>query len=352
MSIDQNAEVLIDNEHSVLKDLLANCNRERARLDLESSAPTQEENNTELLIALKKQYDENLTEEQKDALIIYNSQFFALLGEISNVEDFENTDNLEILKHIEQSPIYEEMITSLHAYCMTKVGNALGAHGDIESEPIITRIFEKVLPGETASKFLKYIKIDSSINQKEIPHSNNPDFSNLMCDLIGRLKQAIQTIQDIPQDAIVLPEDITVYRGIDSMYLRNPQCPSKGAFISTSLRPEIAMRFGGNQPAIYKILLREGTPVKILPQKVYSEMGIYRRVADADPADSNGTKEILLCTDNMQDFEITESISSITHYKFENGEFIESKSGFIITGEMEPKIKQQIRTEADIEQVI
>lgn len=347
MSIDINVDILIENENSTLQNLLSNSYKERARMELESSVPSQEEKNTELLNKLKQQYDEHLTEEQKDALLIYNSQFFALIGEISNIDDFETTNNLEIFQKIEKSPIYKEIICSLHSHCMMIVNRGMYIDGDLDQN--LARIMEKVLPGQTSNSFLKYLQLTPYNMTPQAPTYKTEEFTDLMCDLIGRLKQVIQTIQKIPQDAVVLPEDITVYRGIDSTYLRNPQKPAKGAFISTSMRPEIAMKFGSEQPALYKILLRKGTPVKILPQKVHSTlMNPHQRfVKDVDSSDSNGTKEILLCTDDMQELEIIESIEPITHYQFENGEFSETKSGFIITGEMEPKVKQQVKFDLD-----
>lgn len=153
-------------------------------------------------------------------------------------------------------------------------------------------------------------------------------------NLTNEKKDAIETVQDIPQDSIVLPEDVTVYRGVDSRYLRNPQCIAVGPFIATSLRPKIALSFGGDQPTLYKIQLKKGTPVKISPNKVFNDM------------------ELLLISQDMQDFEITESIVPIIHYQFENGEFVENKSGFIITGEMEPKVFKQVRQDIEIENVV
>ena len=352
MSIDSNSDVFIENESSILRDIIATCGKERARLELEDSAPTQEEKNTSILLALKKQYDEHLSQAQKDALLIYNSQFFGLIGEISNIEGFENMDNLDILNQIKQSPLYPHLLKSIHSHCIMILNNEMRSPtSNLVKDEHLAHIMSQLLPDKTPEYFINCFGIsvfDSSIS---INSDTTETFTNLMCDLIGRLKLVIKEIQNIPQDAIILPEDITVYRGVDSRDIRDPKNPAKGVFISTSMSPQIALQFGKEIPSIYKIHLKKGTPVKILPQKVHLDSATDRArfILDADPSDSNGTKEILLCAQDMQEFEITESITPITHYKFENGEFEESKCGFVITGKMEPRVVQQIRQENEEE---
>ena len=338
------SEAYVMQESINLDATINNAGKEETRYKLEQSAPTQDEKNTQLLISLKEQYDINLTEDQKDALIIYNSQLFCLLNEISNIENFEATDNAEIQKQIEQSPNFPTILKSIVSQCHRIQKDSM--RKDSEYYEKFKSMLNQIFPNEIISDFLR--SIDYSKKTVKEPETFNP----LMYDLIGRLKNVIKIIQDIPQDAIVLPEDITVYRGVDSKYLRTPQIIAKGSFISTSLQPQKALHFGGDQPTLYKIHLKKGTPVKILPIKVRSEMEYERFLLEANPADPNGTKEILLISQDMQDFEITESISPIIHYQFENREFIENKRGFIITGEMEPKIVQQARQEIDAEEKI
>ena len=231
------SEVYINQESTNLDNTIEKAGKDETIYQLNQSAPTQEEKNTELLASLKEQYNANLTDEQKDALIVYNSPLFPLISEISNIEDFENMDNMELLRQIEESPNCSKIITMINSYCAM-------------------------------------IKSDNVPKDKDSYYKLNNIVTKLFCeqtDLIGVLKKIIKTIQDIPQDAIVLPEDITVYRGFDSRYLRNPQQLAKGVFISTSLQPKIALSFGGNQPTLYKIHLKKGTPVKILPLEIFSE---------------------------------------------------------------------------------
>ena len=63
-----------------------------------------------LLENLKKQYDENLTEEQKHALIRYNSSLFLFYNKIMSIEDYANKSIEElytIMKpFIEQNEFY------------------------------------------------------------------------------------------------------------------------------------------------------------------------------------------------------------------------------------------------------
>ena len=122
--------------------------------------------------------------------------------------------------------------------------------------------------------------------------------------------------------------------------------------MSTTLNPHTASRFGGEHPSIYKIHLSKGSPVQILPNKVYCGQDAFQRyIRSISPDDKLGSKEIMVDTQKMQQFEITESISPITHYQFENDEFVETKDGFIITGDMEPLIIQNVKDVYDREEL-
>ena len=162
-------------------------------------------------------------------------------------------------------------------------------------------------------------------------------FEETICTIIDSLKKQIEIIDNIPDEAIVLPEDVIVYRGVNSLSKRSEEIPTKSLFMSTSTRPEMAKLYGGKNCYIYKTILHKGTPVLITPYKVINSMVYGLRLDPALPSDPNGTKEIILKLDSMKDFKIIEEVKTTPHYDFKDGEFIETERGYIITGKMEPK---------------
>ncbi|MBQ3408548.1 MAG: hypothetical protein IJH12_05030 [Clostridia bacterium] len=351
-SLNFSVESAINQELKVLKVIAKSAEDKALKLNTENTTLSKESKIENLLKCLSQQYNENLTNEQKDASLIYNSQLFWLIGEILNIPDYETMNNNEILDIIKLSPNFGTILKVLHSYCMMIQRRAYGQ--DEQYDYHLQNLMRFIFSEQTPQKLLSAIYISDVYSKVTISPEKEDLFSEVMYGIIEKMKKTIKTIKSIPEDAVVLPEDVIVYRGIDSKKLTNPQKPSNSVFMSISLNPQIASYFGGEQPAIYKIQLRKGTPVYIFPDKIFSSQDAFQHfIQSVDLCDERDSKELLINTDYMQEFEIKESIAPIVHYKFENGEFEETKSGFIITGEMEPKITQTIRDDIrDEEQII
>lgn len=204
-------------------------------------------------------------------------------------------------------------------------------------------IFEKVLPTELSDVMEDCIYFDGDGFSFNYPNDDNsPEdmysklFEEKFCEILDNLKTQIDIIHTIPEEAIVLPEDVIVYRGVNSLRERSEKIPAKSLLMSTSAKPETAKLYGGENCYIYKIKLGKGTPVLITPYKVRKRYDGGYIVMMPNLSDRNEPKEIIINLDFMRNFEITEQMVSTPHYKFKDGEFIQTENGYIVTGEMKP----------------
>lgn len=332
----------------------------------EKIEPVQSEQDkmTKLFENLKSQFDKNLNEEQKDALIIYNSRLFELINKITSIHDYKSMDSRKILEHLKNSPRYNEMVAIIYTHSITIIRDAFYEFNNQGKK--LKNIFKKVLTPDLCDIIVHTIFFkDKDYKEFDFSYTYNleskyPDefanidtdddiytldfsrklFDRILCHIIDNLKKQIDILNSIPDDAIVLPEDITVFRGVNSLRERTEEIPANSSFMSTSTKPELAKLYGGENCYIYKIKLKKGTPVLITPYKVHKTMAPFElMLVPANPSDPKGTKEILIKLVSMQDFEITEHTAKTPHYSYKNGKFIETENGYIITGEMKPKNK-------------
>ena len=341
-----------------LKDLAEEKYREYTERKQREHIPTKQEKMTKLFENLKMQFDNNLTNEQKEALILYNSRFFEIINMITSIPNYESMDGKEILEQLSLSK-YTRFLAILYEHSQMLYRKAFA--GTPDNCALLEKVFQKTLPPELYLRVLLYIHFKNG-NYEEFGYNFNNDnlylkfyqerdesadifqeerkfFDRLFIyKIVDNIKDLINILKSIPEKAIVLPEDITVFRGVNSLRERSQEKVSTSLFMSTSTRPEVAKKYGGKECYIYKVNLKKGTPVLITPYKVFATSNAYEHSLNAvEPSDPDGTKEIIVNLGLMKDFVLTEPTATTPHYVFKDNEFIEEESGYIITGEMKPK---------------
>ena len=224
---------------------------------------------------LIRQYNENLTQEEKDALLIYNSSVFTIINLISSIPDYENLSKDEISK-IMHSEKYSKRYKAVKFVLDQIIEQASSCDNDIEE-----RLY-KFATGDYVQESLNILNIINGIKGK-----------------------------------IILPEDITVYRCITNETMLEDENPMYGQLMSTSMGAEGAKKYYGEHGNILiKFELKKGMPVSaVFPKKVMNNGG-YDIVEDLE-----NPSPILEIMFNMNDFTIDKSKtrkSRINAYTFEN----------------------------------
>lgn len=216
----------------------------------------------------------NLSEVEKQCVLIYKSKLFYHINSISEINDFINISSLEILDNIENK---EEFISRYEKYK------------------------EEVFKPQNI--FLRYSIF------------NKIDFDNICC-FIDSLKSVYKTI-DNAKFKLTLPDELTVYRGC-SYNQDNDYEISKSNLISTTIDPEQTANFlftkKENRNKLYVIKLEKGTPVLITP---YSILSVYDSEVDylnnseikqtkIINSSNKGQQEIILFKDSL-DFKLASS---------------------------------------------
>ena len=202
------------------------------------------------LRSLRKQYNDNLTKEQKEAIIIYQSALFGFFTEISSTEGYKTKSADELWEILKERKVFEmlEKTGSLQRLIEYRE-----RHKN-EKEDVLLNIINKVIPEGC----------------KNISFGRTPK-DNCMQELIENIKTQLEIIENIPKDAIVLPQDVVTYRGIqlgdDTI---DSSRPSKGLLMSTSLSVENAQAFN-NEDILFKLHLKKGTPVVYSPYYIVTD---------------------------------------------------------------------------------
>ena len=249
---------IVNNYNSIREEASANRTKQEQEKDNQNSREKR------LYSNLIQQYDKNLTEEEKMALLAYNSALFLIINVITSIPNYDNLSEQQLKQEI--SLKFEEVFGK--DISKNYIANVLARGYNGDQSKIGDYINNKVLKGDFYSNIIEIIKVLDGIKNK-----------------------------------IVLPEDITVYRCI-STYEPNLN-PTNGRFLSTSLSCEVAKRYyqisnKAQHPVMYKIKLKKGTPITaVFPKKVLdSDTG--KQIVD-DLESEQPVMEIML---NMNDYEI------------------------------------------------
>ena len=277
------------------------------------------------LKSLRKQYDSNLTLDQKDAIIIYQSALFCFFSEISAIEDYKTKTPEELWTILKEKKVFHLVSQSgsfdrLIKYREQNRGN----HDDR-----LLRILNKVLPEGC----------------NEIKFGKNSD-ENMMQELIENIRKQMDIIEGIPKDSLVLPQDVVTYRGIQiGSETINPIRPSKGELISTSLSCENAQQFN-NRDIFFKLNLKKGMPVLYSPYYIVADEFGRIMLLERDLNEELKSNEVVL---NMQDIDmIHEGKKTIAHKYIvdTNLEDIENQS--VAVGRGVPKPHEVVTYECDV----
>lgn len=264
-----------------------------------------------LMENLRKQYDENLTQEQKNALIRYNSSLFVFFNKIVSIDGYEsksidelytlmkpfieqysyiiknltlfmseNDSNDELLKEILLSVIDEDVMTydsildfnnkipeeyTLHEILKILVEDGILKPEDFNFHDIVScrKVLDFVLTTDYYNAEKKFYILISQRLEK------------VYKKLIENLLKDIKIIKNIPTDAIIMPEDTVVYRGVRTDGEINEEILSTSDFVSTSLSKDIASQYitkrEGDNNLLLSISLPKGTPVFVFPQTVKND---------------------------------------------------------------------------------
>jgi hypothetical protein len=272
-----------------------------------------------LMENLRKQYDENLTQEQKNSLIRYNSSLFVFFNKIVSIDGYESksidelylamkpfidqysyiiknltlfmsaNDSDEDLKEIFSSIIDEDVM--VYDLMIERTGN-----------PYTHEIYDRIPEEYTIHEMLRILvedgvissenyNIDDIVSCRKVLYSvlyteyckAEKKFNILTADrlekiykkFIGNLLKDVKIIKSIPEESIVLPEDVTVYRGVRTDDEINSEILSTSDFVSTSLSKDVASQYitrrEGNNNLLLSIKLSNGTPVFVFPQTVKND---------------------------------------------------------------------------------
>lgn len=260
---------------------------------------------------LKKQYNENLTQEQKNALIRYNSSLFIYFNKIVSIDGYESMDIDELYAlmkpFIEQ---YYYVIKNLTLFMSKNDSNDELLKGilssvideDVMAYASILGFYDKIPEEYTLHEILKILVEDGILKPEDFnfddivscrkvldfvlaaDYYNAEKKLNILITqrlektykiLIKNLLKDINTIKNIQSDAIVMPEDTVVYRGIRSDDEIKVEDLSTSDFVSTSLSEDIASQYitrrEGNNNTLLSIKIPKGTPVFVFPQTVKSD---------------------------------------------------------------------------------
>ena len=250
---------------------------------------------------LEKQFEKNLTDEQKKTIDLYNSSLYLLINEITRIDGYEKLTDEELLSIIQSSNLYSKIQTII-----------IKKKLDVEGKD------------DELSMFFKNI------------------LGNGLLDTIHNTRKYIDILKSIPPSSVVLPEDITVYRGIFNKDKEDLDEPNLGLFMSTSMDSSVAkdVTRGEGFTKIIKIDLKAGTPVIVFPYTIQYNPTTKKLFKFKDSEKIVPVREILL---NMSHFtHPTMKKTKINKFLICDGVLIQSEPGYLFECDM--KVREDVKT--------
>lgn len=246
-------------------------------------------NNEAIYQNLLEQYKE-LSEKEKYALLIYNSNFYHHINAISEIDGYENKTPDEIFKELSDS---ESFVNGFE-------------------------VFKKILE-------YPQNKIIKNSVFKDV------DLDNILL-FIDSMKLVLQYLKEA-KSKIKLRSDMVVYRGISVKKGTNVDSVSKSEIVSTSINVDDANDFifkkGFDESHLFAISLKEGTNVLVTPvtfvYDYHSAISMLRKdTKNATLKISNrrkdGQQEVILFRDDLKfnelsvdELDVGESTNLIVH---------------------------------------
>ena len=264
-----------------------------------------------LMENLRKQYDENLTQEQKNSLIRYNSSLFVFFNKIVSIDEYESksidelyvlmkpfieqysyiiknmtlfmsaNDSDEDLKEIFSSTIDEDVMANdlimkrtddklPEKYFLTEILVILVEDGVVPKESFD---YDDIVSCRKVFDFISSDDYDEAEKKFNILIASR--LEKIYKKFIANILSDIKVIKSVPNESIVLPEDVIVYRGVRTDDEINAEVLSTSDFVSTSLSEDVASQYitrrEGNNDLLLSIKLPKGTPVFVFPQTVKND---------------------------------------------------------------------------------
>ena len=247
-------------------------NKLKQNADQIKIAETPTHKNQRIMRDLTRQFESNLTLEQKQAIEIYNSEFYLIINEITKVPNYENLSDEDIYNIILSGP-NASSIDLLYFFKNLQVYNKNNDNNKL------AQLFKGIL-------------------------------GNSLIDTIHNLRKQIEILNNISPTSIILPEDISIYRGIGNSFNNSTEQefinPNYGRFMSTSMDSEIATNVARrnkdteNNIRMIKINLKKGCPVIVSPFRIIrmQKTQVFCKIEDA--TDTKPTMEVLLDMENYK----------------------------------------------------
>ena len=272
--------------------------------------------NQRILKDLIRQFEKNLTFEQKQAMKIYNSELYLLINEITKIPNYENLSDEEI-------------------------------NNIIISGPSASKInFLYILKQEQLS--------NKSNDNNEVAQLLKNVLGNSLIEAIHNLRKQIEILSSIPPTSIILPEDITVYRGIgnsSSTIGQEISKPNSGRFMSTSMDSEIATNLArknedhGDNTRIIKINLKKGSPVMVSPISIIRLQTTNAFCELEDATDTKPTMEVLIDMEHFKSPELKRT--TVYDYYVQDDDTLAKRILPIYLYECDMETKEEVQTKID-----
>ncbi len=253
---------------------------------------------------LLKQYEENFTEQEKKALLIYNSTAFPIINLVGTIPDYEKMA-LEQIKTIVNSEIYLEKKEFVKS--------------------TINKIFEQS----------KYRENELNILLNDFINGDYIKYSISILKIISNIKEKI-----------FLPCDLVVYREVTTKPNAKLAKISDSRLMSTTLNPNASFKYSGKgQKNLIKINLKAGSPVTAIVSNTNNYILDYDANLNEDNKKRTPICELLF---NMDDYIVDyENIykDSIINFQLNNGEFVNSGSYLLYETSMQYKYESILKEE-------
>ena len=276
---------------------------DRQALNIEEDEAWQEEvfkktisyKKKEIEKSLRRQFIDNLTKEQQEALMIYQTSLYLPMTAIAMIPNYKSLSEKDIIDELRKANGFE--------YIQRSVKNL--SHYAKTSTAKFAQVLKKVVPAKTDADFIQ-----------------------------GLIKQ-IKIIESIPPEAIVLEENVAVYREITPNDDFDWEKPPKGLLLSTSLDIGNARKNGSEE--ICKFYLRQGTPVLYIPYRIkYVEGAENPNYEVFDEGESEIKNHELIINMRFMKPPINKLIHEVKDIKFDKnkGDFIDKKEYSLIEADI------------------
>lgn len=167
-----------------------------------------------------------LSEEEKNAIFIYQSRLFYFINEITSISNYQLLNSFEVYSFLKDKILFEKKFNEY-----------------------------KSIVNKSQNLFFK-MGIFQSVSFETLD-----EFINSLLDVIKILEGL--------ENKILLKEEVTLYRGIN-VEDKNSFSFCKGAFVSTSLSLDNALEFieGPGNPVLFKIMVDAPVSVIVSPYRI------------------------------------------------------------------------------------